>query len=334
MSAVHTDNDRFRHEALLYSGWPEFVAGCVPFIKGGLEAGEPVLVVESRQKIDTLRMALDGDADRVLFADMAEVGANPARIIPAWEAFVARHGATGKRLRGIGEPIWSERPADELVECQRHEALLNVAFGRRRPWWLLCPYDAGRLDDAVIEEALRSHEYVMQGGASRLSSKYPGIDVLGSPFATSLPEPSPERQQSRFDAETLFRVRRDVSRFALANGMQSDRVKLFVTAVNEAASNSIVHGGGAGTLTMWRDGIKLVAEVRDSGRYAHPLADRLEPGSDASESRGLWLANQLCDLVQIRTYCDGTVFRLHMKVDANPRLRVLEPEEPQAPAAN
>ena len=49
---------RFRHEALLYAGWAEFVAGTVPFIRDGLEAGEPVLVVESAEKIEMLHVAL------------------------------------------------------------------------------------------------------------------------------------------------------------------------------------------------------------------------------------------------------------------------------------
>ena len=38
--------DEFRHEALMYAGMADFLAGTVPFIRGGLEAGEPVLVVE------------------------------------------------------------------------------------------------------------------------------------------------------------------------------------------------------------------------------------------------------------------------------------------------
>lgn len=83
---------KFRHEAVFYSGWDEFVNGTVPFIRQGVAAGEAVLVVESTTKIDMLRMALDANADRVVFADMAEVGANPARIIPAWQEFVQKHG--------------------------------------------------------------------------------------------------------------------------------------------------------------------------------------------------------------------------------------------------
>src|ERR1700674_6028540 len=99
--------EKFRHEALLYAGWAEFVAGTVPFIRDGVRAGEPVLVVESVDKIEMLRLALSDDADAVLFADMAEVGANPARIIPAWHDFVSRHGGTTQRPRGgRGARLW------------------------------------------------------------------------------------------------------------------------------------------------------------------------------------------------------------------------------------
>ena len=84
--------DEFRHEALLYAGMQDFLAGTVPFVRGGVEAGEPVLVVESAAKIALLRAELGSDARSVVFADMAEVGANPARIIPAWRDFVSQHG--------------------------------------------------------------------------------------------------------------------------------------------------------------------------------------------------------------------------------------------------
>ena len=112
----------------MYAGMADFVAGTVPFIRGGLEAGEPVLVVESASKIALLRGELGPDAESVLFADMSGVGANPARIIPAWRDFVSQHGGPGRRVRGIGEPIWKERGPAELIECQRHESLLNTAF--------------------------------------------------------------------------------------------------------------------------------------------------------------------------------------------------------------
>src|SRR5258706_10032173 len=96
MSANFTQAvDEFRHEALMYAGMADFLAGTVPFIRGGLEAGEPVLVVESAAKIALLRSELGPDARSVVFADMADVGANPARIIPAWRDFVKKNGGEG-----------------------------------------------------------------------------------------------------------------------------------------------------------------------------------------------------------------------------------------------
>ena len=305
----------FRHEALIYADQDEFLAATVPFIRDGVRSGEPVLVVESAQTIGTLRTALGDDAGGVIFADMTEVGANPALIIPAWRDFVVQHGANANRLRGIGEPIWSGRTPAELVECQRHESLLNVAFAGGRPWWLLCPYDASRLGADVIEEARRSHEFVASGGAVRRSEGFRGVDGCAEPFDEPLPAPPAGAAVVQFDGDRLVAVRRAVTQFATECGLDAPRATVFATAVNEVATNSVVHGGGKGTLRMWSDGARLLCEVGDAGRYDRPLADREKPGEDAAGPRGLWLANQLCDLVQIRSFDRGTVVRLHLSRD-------------------
>ena len=319
---------KFRHEAVFYSGWDEFVNGTVPFIRQGVAAGEAVLVVESTTKIDMLRMALDADADRVVFADMAEVGANPARIIPAWQEFVQKHGEAGRGLRGIGEPIWKGRTADELIECQRHESLLNVAFGRGRPWTLLCPYDVENLPPEVIVEARRSHEFVVDGVAASQSELYRGIEASGGRFDAPLPEPPEGAHHMMFDAESLLELRRHSARFAIGHGISAKRATELVTAVNEVATNSVVHGGGGGTVRMWRGASGVVCEVSDSGVLEQPLADRTRPSSAIRDPRGLWLANQLCDLVQVRTLPTGTVVRLHLHVAARPQLHVVEDARP------
>ncbi|HET7421818.1 MAG TPA: sensor histidine kinase [Candidatus Dormibacteraeota bacterium] len=311
MSAASAD--RFRHEALMYGSREEFLAGTLPFIRDGVRSGEPVLVVESPEKIGMLRAALGDDASAVIFADMAEVGANPARIIPAWQDFVSQHGAGAKRLRGIGEPIWLGRSADELAECQRHESLLNVAFASGRPWWLLCPYDTSQLAADVIDEARRSHEFVCVEGTAGVSDGFRGVDACGAGFDAALPEPPDRTPWIVFDADRLIALRRAVSRFAYATGLSAGRATELATAVNEVATNSVVHGGGKGTLRMWKDGGTLLCEVSDGGRYDRPLADRERPLADASGPGGLWLANQLCDLVQIRSHDQGTVVRLHVR---------------------
>jgi anti-sigma regulatory factor (Ser/Thr protein kinase) len=298
----------YRHEAFFYSGDSEFVDGCGRFLEDAVTSGEPALVVVDARKIGLLRERLGSDADSVYFADMARVGGNPARIIPAWREFVDRHSAPGVRLRGIGEPIYPERDADELAECQRHESLLNFAFSEREDFWLLCPYSTETLPSAVLEEAHRSHPFLAQGDIRNESSSYVAADWLSKPLS----EPPLDAETLEFDERSLGRLRRFVAEAAARAGLERHRGVDAVVAVNEVATNSVEHGGGHGTLRVWTTPRRFVCDVRDGGRVDDPLVDRRAPVADRPGGRGLWIANQLCELVQLRSFPTGTVVRLHI----------------------
>lgn len=308
--------DGFRHEALLYAGEDGFLEGTLPWIRDAVAAGEPILVVVSAARIARLREELGAQAEGVTFADMADVGINPARIIPAWRAFVDAHAGQGRRLRGIGEPIWAERSADELVECQRHEALLNLAFAGAEDFWLLCPYDVEALDADVIEKAHRSHPTVVAGDEARASETYEDLVAVAAPFAEPLPEPPPEAEELPFAAGSLAAVRRTVQLRARGAGLSHEQAGDLVLAVNEVATNSVRHGGGVGVLRAWLTDEMLIFEVADAGAIADPLAGRERPASNQSGGHGLWLCNQVCDLVQLRTFASGSVVRLHTRRSA------------------
>jgi anti-sigma regulatory factor (Ser/Thr protein kinase) len=307
--------ERFSHEALLYSGMDEFLAGTLAFIREGIVASEPVLVVVGAPKIAALKARLGADASSVEFEDMATIGANPALIIPAWQEFVDAHAGEGRLLRGVGEPIYPERSAVEVVECQRHEALLNVAFDDGPGWRLLCPYNTAALSADVIEEAHRSHPFVAHDDTYAASGLYADVATTRAPFTAPLPEPPAVRATLAFNGMGLRPVRRLVSTEAARAGFTSAPIADLVMAVGEVATNSIQHGGGAGTLRIWRDGDVLVCEIRDRGHFDDPLADRRRPASRQDGGRGLWLVNQLCDLVQVRSFTTGTTVRLHMPRD-------------------
>ncbi|HEY2603063.1 MAG TPA: sensor histidine kinase [Thermoleophilaceae bacterium] len=311
----HSHDSDFRHAALFYDGEAAYVDGLVPFIRGGVDAGEPALVMVPGRKNDLLREALGADADAVHFADMAEVGANPARIIPAWRDFVSDRAAPGRRVRGIGEPIWAERSPDELVECQHHEELINVAFADGAPMDLLCPYDERVLGAAVVEEALRSHPVLLRDGNFVDCARYEGVEAAAAPFGKPLPSAPIGAPELAFDLSSLDTVRGFVAVCAAEAGLGRDRRDDVVLAVNELASNSVRHGGGHGVLSAWSDDDHFIAEVRDRGQIDRPLAGR-EP-RDASQigGHGLWLVNQLCDLMQMRTFPSGSVVRVLMRRD-------------------
>lgn len=310
--AGHACNEGYRHEALFYAGDDGFMDGTLPFIREALAAAEPILVVLGAEKIQALRYELGSDGEAVLFADMAEVGANPARIIPAWEDFLLEHAAPDRRLWGIGEPIWAARTSAELAECQRHEALLNVAFSDPA-FSLLCPYDTVSLPVEVIEEARRNHPFLRTGDQLVNSADYPGAELLALPFDEPLSDPPPHAHL-RFDVDSLREVRGMLAAHAAQAGLSEERTADLLLAVNEVATNSLLHGGGRGTVRIWREHDALICEVRDEGRIEDPLAGRRRPPSDSRGGRGLWLANQLCELVQVRIFATGGVVRLHMRL--------------------
>jgi anti-sigma regulatory factor (Ser/Thr protein kinase) len=80
------------------------------------------------------------------------------------------------------------------------------------------------------------------------------------------------------------------------------------------AANSALHGRGRGVLRVWRDQDTLVCEVRDRGHIHDPLAGRHKPDTAQRGGWGLWIVNQVCDLVQVRTGADGTVVRVLMRL--------------------
>lgn len=303
----HEPREGFRHEALFYGSEKDFLEATGAFVEAGLSGGEPVMVALVADKVEALRRWLGADSEGVVFADMAELGRNPARIIPAWRRFLDGH-SDSPVLRGIGEPVWADRPADELAECQRHEVLLNLAFAGDRPWRLMCPYDTASLGEDVLREARRSHPHVLESGRMRPSPLYGHAPAV---FSGGLPEPPEVAGEQRFDAQSLRYLRMVVSPWA-SSVLPTAQAAALVLAAHEVAANSVRHGGGGGVLRYWSDAAGAVIEVTDTGRLQDPLLGRTAPFGGAETGRGLWLANQLCDLVQIRSSETGTVVRLRV----------------------
>jgi anti-sigma regulatory factor (Ser/Thr protein kinase) len=304
----------FSHEALFYAGDEEFVDRCRAFVEEGIDRGEPVLVMVGSRKLELLREALGDRAEDVHFADMEVVGRNPARIIPAWGRFVADHAGGeegGHAMRGIGEPIWADRGPDELLECQLHESLLNLAFAGADSLQLICPYDTSALPAEVIAEARRSHPIVSTAGSLEACGDYCGIDNVAARFHEELSEPPAGADELLVTLDGLPEARALVRKRAHEAGLGA-RADDFVLAVNEVLSNSLYHAHDSGTLRIWAEPDGLVCEVRDSGRILQPLVGRAEPSIGQVGGHGIWLVNLVCDLVQVRSSEHGSTVRMKM----------------------
>jgi anti-sigma regulatory factor (Ser/Thr protein kinase) len=271
-------------------------------------------MMASRAAAVPMRLRISSNArcpGAVSFADMAVLGRNPARIIPAIRRFT--DSRRPRRTRFVGEPVWPGRSAAEITEAARHEALINAALVAV-PTTVMCPYDASGLGAAVLDGARQTHPRVVEDGARRASADYTGTAVAQAIAGQPLPSPPPRARSTAFSEQDLPALREQVRRRAVREGLSSGRAQDLVTAVHEIAANTEVHATGAGSLRIWRDGTALVCEIRDDGRITDPLAGRQPDSPHDDSGHGLRLAHELCDLVEIRSGHQGTTVRLHVLI--------------------
>ena len=111
-----------------------------------------------------------------------------------------------------------------------------------------------------------------------------------------------------FKLADLQRVRRLVASKATACGLPAARADEIALAVNEIATNAVVHGRPPATVRIWAGDAELTCEVSDAGDgIKDTLAGQLAPAPDAVGGRGIWLARKLCEAVEIRNGAGCTV---------------------------
>jgi anti-sigma regulatory factor (Ser/Thr protein kinase) len=299
-----------RHLALLYQDATDYLAAVRAFVQGGVTSAEPVLVAVPQRKVGWLRRELPGGDGELTFADMTELGRNPARIIPSVLAFAGRHAR--HRVRYLGEPAWPGRSPAELRETARHEALINVAFAAV-PATLMCAYDLAGLPGQVIADAGCAHPALLQDGREQPSSRYtgPGRPPHADPF------PAPPAAAAALSYHRDLRpVRALVAEAARHAGLPPDRATDLVIAASEVAANTLRHTADGGTIWLWHTPAEIICQIHDTGVITDPLAGSHLPASDLPGGKGLWLVNQVCDLVELQTSPAGTTLRLHMHLPA------------------
>ena len=131
-----------------------------------------------------------------------------------------------------------------------------------------------------------------------------------------------------FDFHTLVPLRHDVERCLARNGLEDRELYLFVVAINEVTTNAVRHGGGKGRMYLWRDDHTLHCRVVDQGPGIPP--DRMgyrRPSPDILGGRGLWLARQGCETLNVETGGHGSTVTLSQSIQpvASERVSAGEP---------
>ncbi|WP_369214615.1 anti-sigma factor RsbA family regulatory protein [Streptomyces flavofungini] len=314
----------FVHQALSYASDDAFLAGTAGFVRDGLAADDVVLAVVAGRNITLLRDALGGAARNVEFIDAQDWYHYPSRTLGQYHDYCTERDEGGtRRVRVIGEPVWTGRTTVETREWIRYESLVNAAFADSGHW-IVCPYDARTLPAEILDTVRCTHPEVTSGAdAPGPSGRYTEpaefyaecSEAAEGPLAAS----GTPRTIAFIRGESVA-ARLAVAEYARRCGIAEDRARDMVAAVHEAVANAVRFGGGGGVLRLSSDADWVVCEVADGGGgrslpslHTTGFLGRLPPDPRAAKGHGLWVVQQLSDLVTEDFGTDGVVLRLHFR---------------------
>lgn len=305
MSAgLETARRGYDHAAVHYGSDAELLAVAVPFLEGGLAAGEPTFVSLAPDRAELVRRALSPSADaRFLPAD--DLYARPAAAIRSYRELMAGLVAGG----ADGIRIFGELPRAAIDTSwdwwARYEAAVNHAYDEF-PLRSMCAYDTRITPRHVLDDVARTHPFVATpGGGHHSNAGYvdPLAFLAGPRPMTLLPiqHTAPLLELT----DPLPSAARRAVLGVTGTGLAVAEIDDLVLAVSEIVDNAVRHGRPPVTMRLWADAGHVVVTVHDTGEGPGDPFAGLLPADRQIGGRGLWIAHQIC---QVTLHRDETGF--------------------------
>ncbi|GAA1839403.1 sensor histidine kinase [Pseudonocardia ailaonensis] len=293
------------HEGVPFADPRGLAAELAGPVSAALAAGEPVIAVLDEDNRAALTAAIGSATDAVEFLDPVAVHRLPAfTVATRWARLSRRAARPEQRTTVVAQHM--ALPGIDAAHWIRLDAALNVAL-EGLPITMLCPCRA----DADLDLVRATHPVLRVDGRSEPSGDLRDPAQLVAQYP---PPPPPDLGvplvDRTFDTAALPALRHLVAETSTAAGLDPEHVADLVLAVNEIATNSVEHGPGLGRLRMWSTADGFVAEVYDVGRMGVPFPGMVAPSPSGERGRGLWLASELADVLQVWSDDTGTIVRL------------------------
>ena len=296
---------RLRHDAFVYDSDDAFAGRMAAFLEEGVDEGVSAVAVTTRANCALLREALGAASGRVSFIDRDEWYVRPANVIAGYDkALRERLRGGASEVRVVGEVSFGATPR-EWAEWTLYESLINHAFADR-PAWIVCPYDARVLPQAIVDDASRTHPH---GFANGPCAHYDDPVHL---VRALTPDPVPLADLPPVPlAGGAHHFREQLLRELAAARVAPARADEFVLAASEVFSNACRHGDGPPELRVGLVDERFVCEISDRGHGVDdPLAGYLPPKAGEPSGAGLWIARQLTSRLELFPSVDGFTARL------------------------
>lgn len=301
------------HESLCYDSEEHLLAVVVPFLQGGVDAGEPSIVGLGERRAALVRAALPAGSP-VIYLAGDDTYARPAAAIRSYRRLLAEHVTAGAgQIRIVGElPVSSFDPA-VWDSWARYESAINHAYDDF-PLWSMCAYDVRTTPRGMLDDVLRTHPRTALPGDRHVPS--PGYVEPRAFLADLRPVPPDPLQHAspRLDlSDPTAAEARQAIRHAAPHALPDDDLDDLVVAVSETVTNAHRYGRPPARLRVWTGPARMVVTVSDNGDGPKdPFAGLLplSPSSAATGGLGLWIAHQSCGHVALTRDETGFTVRL------------------------
>ncbi|MFC4855391.1 anti-sigma factor RsbA family regulatory protein [Actinophytocola glycyrrhizae] len=305
------------HEAICHDSDDELLAVVLPFLLGGVEAGEPTIVSLCERNAALVRDAL-GDDTPVVFQEGGDLYARPAAAIRAYREMFAGLVADGaQQIRAIGElpPAALGATWDWWA---RYESAINDAYDEF-PLWSMCAYDTRTTPAGVLADVVRTHPLVATPDRHLPSQDYVEPDLFLSDLRPQVPDPLQLTPPAVELTDPAPAAARDALARVGAGVLGADALADMRIAVTESVTNATSHGLPPTRVRFWAGPDRVVVTVTDGGTGpTDPFAGLRAAAHAPMGGLGLWLTHQLCDHVSMSRTEDSFTIRL---ISGNPNHR-------------
>jgi anti-sigma regulatory factor (Ser/Thr protein kinase) len=296
------------HEAGFYCSDAEFLALIVPFVTGGLAAGEPVIIGYDDRKCNLLRAELSRP-DMVSFVADTRLYATPAGAIEAYRQQFHWYVAAGAKQIRIAGDVPHEGNGGRFAGWDRYESAVNAVW-QDYPVYSRCLYDATAVAGPVRDVVERTHRRLLTADGATASPRYQEIaDFERLPPST---DPLEAARPAVALVDALPRKTRHCVAEAARGRSDAAAFEELLFAVSEAVLNAHLYGRRPITVRVWTGPDRIVVRVHDNGPGpADPLTGLIPaPGGSAGAGFGLWLIHQLTNIDIALAAANGFTVRL------------------------
>ncbi|AVT29625.1 transcriptional regulator [Plantactinospora sp. BC1] len=302
-------HEGYYHEAVTYHSDDELLAVVLPFLLGGVSAGEPTVVSLGERTGALVRAALPAGSG-VTFLPGGDLYARPAVAIRSYQRMLAGYVAEGARqIRIIGEVPRAALGAT-WDWWARYESAINHAYDSF-PLWSMCAYDTRITPAPVLEDVLRTHPRVVTADGRRPSETYTEPKAYLTEERAALPDPI-QRTPPLVELVDPSPTRARQAVYQADSGvLPIEEVEDLVVAVSETVTNALRHGRPPVRFRLWAGVDRIVVAVSDEGGGpADPFAGLLPAADGGAGGLGLWITYQSCNHVSINRSPGAFTLRL------------------------